>query len=153
MKALENRVPPPLVAVLCGVAIWALSLWVPGVALNMPVRVALSLLALISGGSLVLSGAMSFRRARTTVNPLQPQAATALVSSGVYRFTRNPMYLGFALFLVALSVWLAFPWSLLGVAGFVCYMNRYQIIPEERALAALFGAEFERYRRRVRRWL
>lgn len=132
---------------------WALSLLVPGMQLGTPLRVTLTLLALILGGALALSGAISFRRARTTVNPLQPEATTALVTSGIYRFTRNPMYLGFALFLVAWAVWFAFPWSLLGVFGFVAYMSRYQIIPEERALAALFGSEFDRYRHRVRRWL
>lgn len=134
-------------------AMWALSLLVPGVQLDTPLRVTFTLLALILGGLLVLAGGISFRRARTTVNPLQPEAATALVTSGIYRFTRNPMYLGFALFLVAWAMWFAFPWSLFGVAIFIAYMTRYQVLPEEQALAALFGSEFDRYRHRVRRWL
>lgn len=153
MQALEAKVPPPLVAALFGLAMWLLSLLGLGVELATWLRVMLSLLALILGGLLALAGVTAFRRARTTTNPLQPAAATALVTTGVYRVTRNPMYLGFAFFLLALAVWLAFPWSLLGVAGFVLYMDRYQVIPEERALATVFGAEFERYRRRVRRWL
>jgi protein-S-isoprenylcysteine O-methyltransferase Ste14 len=153
MKSLENRIPPPLVAALFGLAMWVLSLVAPGIGLDPALRLALSLLALLLGVLIGLMGIASFQRARTTTNPLRPETATKLVSSGIYRFTRNPMYLGVACLLVSLAVWLAFPWSLLGVLGFVLYMNHFQIAPEERALAALFGEEFERYRGRVRRWL
>jgi protein-S-isoprenylcysteine O-methyltransferase Ste14 len=76
-----------------------------------------------------------------------------LVTEGPFRFTRNPMYLGFAVTLLAWSVWLAHPVTLLGIAGFVAWMNRLQIVAEERAIGALFGEEFERYRNRVRRWI
>lgn len=125
LQALENKVPPPLVA-----------------------------LPLIGAGLLfVLAGGISFRRARTTVNPLKPEAASALVTSGIYRYTRNPMYVGFALWLLAWGLYLASPLVLLGVLGFVLYMNRLQIAPEERALGRLFGADFAAYRQRVRRWL
>lgn len=96
---------------------------------------------------------LSFRKARTTVNPLKPETASALVSSGVYRYTRNPMYLGFAIVLIAWSIFLAWPPALLGVLGFVMYMNIFQIGPEERALASLFGREFTQYCSQVRRWL
>lgn len=153
MKSLENRIPPPLVAALFGLAMWVLSLVAPGVGLDPLLRWTLSLLALLLGVLVSVMGVISFQRARTTVNPLRPETATKLVSSGIYRFTRNPMYLGVAFLLVSLAVWLAFPWSLLGVLGFVLYMNRFQIVPEERALASLFGAEFEDYRQKVRRWL
>ena len=109
---------------------------------------------LIGAGLLfVLAGGISFRRARTTVNPLKPEAASALVTSGIYRYTRNPMYVGFALWLLAWGLYLASPLVLLGVLGFVLYMNRLQIAPEERALGRLFGADFAAYRQRVRRWL
>lgn len=153
MRTLENRIPPPLVAAVFALAMWALALVVRGIDLGNPLRVTISLLAVLLGTLLGLSGAVLFRRARTTVNPHKPDSSTSLVTSGVYRISRNPMYVGFALFLVALSVWFAFPWSLLGVVGFVLYLNRFQIAPEERALEALFGAEFVRYRAKVRRWL
>jgi protein-S-isoprenylcysteine O-methyltransferase Ste14 len=100
-----------------------------------------------------LAGLAAFRRARTTVNPLQPDRASALVSAGIYRYTRNPMYLALAMALLAWGLWLGHAVAPCGVAIFVAWMNRYQIAPEERALAGLFGAEFERYRREVRRWL
>jgi protein-S-isoprenylcysteine O-methyltransferase Ste14 len=84
---------------------------------------------------------------------LRPGTATALVVSGVYRITRNPMYLGFLLLLLAEIVWLANPVALLGAPAFVLYLNRFQIGPEEQALHAHFGPEFSNYAARVRRWI
>lgn len=146
---MENRVPPPLVAIVTGLLMWAVarSDLSPG-----PTLVAALLIATL-GTTICLAGVLSFRRARTTVNPLHPERATALVDSGIYRFTRNPMYLGFAIILLAWAVLLGSLVALPGVAVFVLYMNRFQIRPEERALNALFGDEFSRYCARVRRWV
>ena len=100
-----------------------------------------------------LLGVAAFRRARTTVNPLTPDASTALVTTGIYRVTRNPMYLGFLLLLLAEIVWLANPAALLVVPAFILYLNRYQISPEEGALRARFGSEYFSYAAQVRRWI
>ncbi len=153
MNWLEHRVPPPLVAILFGILMWLLSRLTPAIDAAAGWRLGISVLLLLVGVAVCLSGVLSFHLARTTVNPLKPDTATALVSSGIYRHTRNPMYLGFAIVLVAWSIYLASPIALLGVAGFVLYMNRFQIAPEEQALAALFGESFSTYRTRVRRWL
>ncbi|MGE8505054.1 MAG: methyltransferase family protein [Pseudomonas sp.] len=154
MDVLENRIPPVVVAALFGVLMWLAAYNLPG-ALALPIewRVGLALTVLLVGTFICLAGVASFRQASTTVNPLQPETASALVSSGIYRYTRNPMYLGFATVLLAWSILLASPVSVLGVLGFVLFMNRFQIRPEERALANLFGNDFERYCRTVRRWL
>ncbi|QNH80572.1 isoprenylcysteine carboxylmethyltransferase family protein [Pseudomonas protegens] len=153
MQALENKVPPPLVALVFGGLMGGASLGLPGLELAWGTRLLLALPLIGAGLLFVLAGGISFRRARTTVNPLKPEAASALVTSGVYRYTRNPMYVGFALWLLAWGLYLASPLVLLGVLGFVLYMNRLQIAPEERALGRLFGADFATYRQRVRRWL
>jgi len=105
------------------------------------------------GAAVAIGGVMSFRRARTTVNPLKPETSAALVSTGVYSFTRNPMYLGMALALLAWAVYLSSIWSLLGPLLFALYITRFQIVPEERVLDRLFGASFAAYKARVRRWL
>lgn len=153
MGALENRIPPPLVATLFGLLMWLAARLLPG-ALQLAIewRIGLALLVLLAGVAICLAGVLSFRHARTTVNPLKPETASALVSSGVYRYTRNPMYLGFATTLLAWAIYLAWPLALLGVMGFVLYMNRFQIEPEERALAGLFGSDFAQYCSQVRRW-
>ena len=153
MNALELKIPPPLVAVFLGILMW-LTPGLPGspaIPLDLRLGVALALLCL--GLSIAVSGVVAFRRARTTLNPIKASSASTLVSSGVYRFTRNPMYLGLSLALFAWAVLLSNPLALLLLPVYVLYINRFQIIPEERVLASLFGTEYSAYRGRVRRWL
>lgn len=145
---LQNRIPPPLVAILFGLSMWAASRFLPRHELPLILAVATALVGL----TICLAGVWSFHRAHTTVNPLHPERASALVESGIYRYTRNPMYLGFLLILLAWALLLGSPVAILGVPGFILYMNRFQIVPEERALTALFGTAFRRYCARVRRW-
>lgn len=150
---LKHRVPPPLVAGLFGFTMWAISFVVPTVEMDAAVRLPLSALIIAAGIYFCLAGVISFRRAKTTVNPLKPETTTALVNTGIYAISRNPMYVGFALFLVAWAVCLSSPLLVIGVVGFVVYMNQFQIEPEELALKDIFGAEFTRYQENVRRWL
>ena len=100
-----------------------------------------------------IAGLVSFRLANTTVNPSKPEQATSLVTSGVYRFSRNPMYVGFVFILLGWGIWLSSLWALLCIVGFIAYLTFFQIIPEERALTKLFGEEFTAYKARVKRWL
>ena len=153
MPALENRIPPPLVMVIFGLLMWVISLIAPGFEVSQFVRIGLSFSILFLGVFFCLSGVVSFKLAKTTVNPLNPELASSLVSSGIYKISRNPMYVGFACALVAWTVYLASPIAALGVLGFVLFMNRYQIASEERALTGLFGSEFTDYQAGVRRWL
>lgn len=154
MNWLHNRIPPPLVAALCGLLMWLGAWqWPSGLQLPLAWRLALALPVLLLGLVVCLAGVLSFRRARTTVNPLKPESASALVNSGIYRYTRNPMYLGFAMMLLAWALFLAWPAAGLGVVAFVLYLNRFQIGPEERALDRLFGEDFARYCAQVRRWI
>ena len=95
----------------------------------------------------------SFVRAKTTVNPMKPASASALVVSGLYARSRNPMYLGLLLILIGWAVYLSNGLAFLLLLAFILYMNRFQIEPEERALISLFGQEFVAYKSRVRRWL
>ena len=113
--------------------------------------IALALVTL--GGALAFAGVVAFRDKRTTVNPLTPAASSFVVSSGVYRVSRNPMYLGFLLALAGWAVYLSNAGAALLLPAFVAYMTQYQIKPEERALLGKFGSEFAQYMSRVRRWL
>ena len=146
---LQHRIPPPLVAILFGLLMWAASRLLPRHDLPLLLAIATALIGL----TICLAGVWSFHRARTTVNPLHPERASALVESGIYRHTRNPMYLGFAVILLAWALLLGSLIAILGVAGFILYMNHFQIAPEEQALANLFVDDFARYCGRVRRWL
>lgn len=150
---LDNKVPPLVVVAIAALGIWLMPGLLPG--LSVPGWAGVAGLGVFVGvGALVcIAGVVAFVRAKTTVNPHKPDEASELVSSGVYRVTRNPMYLGFALALVGWALFQGSLWGLVWVAAFVVYLDRFQIRPEERALAAAFGRTFEDYCARVRRWL
>jgi protein-S-isoprenylcysteine O-methyltransferase Ste14 len=152
MRMLELKIPPPVVALVVAVAMWGISGVMRFDMLLLP-RVAGALAIAIAGAGIALSGARAFRRARTTTSPLKPDAASSLVTSGVFRYTRNPMYLGVCLVLVAWALFLSSAAAFLGPVVFVLYITRFQIMPEERVLARIFGAAFADYRIRTRRWV
>jgi protein-S-isoprenylcysteine O-methyltransferase Ste14 len=153
MHALELRIPPPIVALLVAVMMWGISKATPAVEMPSLIRIMTAIAIALTGVGVALSGVIAFRHAKTTVNPLRPETTSSIVTSGVYRFTRNPMYVGLALALLAWAVYMASAWALLGVVAFILYMNRFQIVPEERVLSRMFGAAYSAYRAKVRRWL
>jgi protein-S-isoprenylcysteine O-methyltransferase Ste14 len=154
LEWLELRVPPVAVTALMAAAIVAIEhsraasiLTHPGIAPKVGAALA------AAGVVVAVAGAVVFRRAGTTVDPLHPERSARLVTGGVYRASRNPMYVGFVVVLVGLAVALS---SLVGVALALAtgvYLDRFQIQPEERTLLQCFGRDFERYRREVPRWL
>jgi protein-S-isoprenylcysteine O-methyltransferase Ste14 len=149
--ALDTRIPPPVVALVMLLLMWNLAAWLPGpLAPDWHVSAALALVVI--GAAFDLAALWAFHRARTTINPMKPQATAHLVTGGVYRLTRNPMYLGLLLFLSAAMVYLWSPWAVLGPLAFVGYINRFQIGPEERVMRERFGADYTAWCARVRRW-
>jgi len=153
MRALEHRIPPPLVGLATAGLMWLLAREFPQYRIPAPGATKAAILLACIGAAIDLAGLAAFLKARTPINPLKPEKATSLVRSGIYRHSRNPMYLGMLVLLLAWSAYLAHPAAFAALPLFVLYINRFQIAPEERAMAKLFGAEFDDYRRRVRRWL
>lgn len=153
MSFLEHKIPPPVVALVFGICMWFAAQL--GLQINLPLWIARTLTAvtLILGLLIPIAGGVGFRKVKTTVNPLQPEQASTLVTSGVFRYSRNPMYLGISLILVAWAIYLSSLGALMLVPVFMLYIDRFQIQPEERVLAAKFGDEFDAYRQSVRRWL
>lgn len=153
MPSLELRIPPPVVAALVAVVMWGLAAFQPVFHLPPPVRQSAVAALVVAGMAFDVLGLVAFLRAKTTVNPLTPGKASALVTQGIYKFTRNPMYVGLVLLLTAWACHLSALWPLVGPVLFVRYINRFQIAPEERVLQALFGEAYAAYAARVRRWL
>lgn len=153
MRVLELKVPPLAVGALLAALIWLVSGLVPGFNFVFPAREFLALTLAIAGAMIIVLGVVSFRRAKTTVNPMKPESSSSLVISGIYKLSRNPMYLGFLLVLVGWAVFLSNALAFVFVPAFIFYMNLFQIDPEERALGGKFGQEFLDYKSRVRRWL
>jgi protein-S-isoprenylcysteine O-methyltransferase Ste14 len=150
---LDNRIPPPFVTVLIGTGMWTTKF------IELPMRVSQSLRLMVActiftlGLATFAAGFRAFRKSRTTIDPVQINRASALVTHGIFRFTRNPMYVGFTLLLLGWTAYLAVPLALLGPVGFVLFTNRFQIVPEERTMQSKFGQEYTEYRHKVRRWI
>lgn len=153
MQVLELKIPPVGVFLLAGAAMWGLERAVPAAAIELPARLFIVLALFAAASGIALAGIVAFYRHDTTVDPVRPGKATSLVVASIYRHTRNPMYLGLALLLVAWAAYLANAVSLLLIPAFIAYMNRFQIKPEERALQDKFGSSYTRYMSEVRRWL
>lgn len=153
MSALELKVPPlalwAALAIACGVLSWA----APAMALPFPGQRAVAAILLLAGAGIAIAGVAAFRRAGTTVNPLHPRKSDSMVTGGIYRLSRNPMYLGMAAALLGVAAWHASLPGVALVAVFCAYITRFQIVPEERALLVRFGETFTRYRAQVRRWI
>ena len=150
---LELKIPPVPLALLAGLAMWLLARRVPAWRLDVPWRGTVGLILAMTGIAVVLAGVAAFRRVGTTVSPLQPASASHLVARGIYEHTRNPMYLGLLLILAGWAWYLGNLAAMLVLPFFVAYIHRFQILPEERALAARFGDDFAAYRSATRRWL
>jgi protein-S-isoprenylcysteine O-methyltransferase Ste14 len=153
MTSLELKIPPPVVAAVFALGMWGISLVTPLLPVSATLRLAGCTPFVLASVFFSVAGIVSFRRARTTINPIRPETASSLVSSGIFRITRNPMYVGLSFLLVAWAIFLSSLWSLLGPVAFVLYIRRFQIAPEERALVKLFGSHYTAYQARVRRWL
>lgn len=152
-SGLELKIPPPIVAALIALAMWFFAGVTPAVPAPVEARIGVAALIALLGAAFDAAALLRFFRADTTINPLRPGKSSALVTSGVYRLSRNPMYAGLLLFLVAWAAYLASPLAFAGPMAFVAFINRFQILPEERILSAMFSAEYDDYKSRVRRWL
>ena len=102
---------------------------------------------------LALGGVGLFRSNKTSVNPLNTDSVSSLVTSGIYNYSRNPMYLGMLFWLIGYACYIANPLNLVFLVLFVCYMNKFQIAPEEAFLKQKFAESYHAYSQKVRRWL
>ena len=152
-NGLELKIPPVALGFLVAALMWIVGRATPNFDVTVPATSIYALALALLGVAICVSGVVSFRLAGTTVNPMSPGSSSSLVVTGVYRYTRNPMYLGFLLLLLGWAAFLSNLVALVFLPAFVLYMNRYQIEAEERALAALFPSEFPKYRAMVRRWV
>ena len=153
MRVLELKVPPLAVGVLLAALMWLVSRGVPALTFVFPSRKLLALSFAITGAIIIVVAVANFRRAKTTINPMKPESSSSLVFSGIYKLSRNPMYLGFLFALVGWAVFLSNALAFVFLPAFIFYMNQFQIEPEEKVLAAKFGQEFVDYKSRVGRWL
>lgn len=153
VQALELKIPPVVLVFITAALMWVLASVVPNPGFAFSAAPVVAVILASAGTVVSLLGVLEFRSAGTTVDPRAPGQSASLVTRGVYRVSRNPMYLGLFFVLCAWGIYLANVPALALLPAFALYMNKFQIGPEERHMRAKFGEEFRRYAERVRRWV
>ncbi len=148
---MNNKIPPPIVTLIFGLCIYFSGPFFPEYIFSMANF--LSGLILFVGVGILIVSAASFRKHQTTINPLKPEQASSLVISGVFSFSRNPMYLGMVFILISVSIKFNLFGGLLITSMFALFITKFQIIPEEAAMHKLFPKEFASYKENTRRWI
>ena len=152
MKTLELKIHPPVLLSLSLGLVYGLNQYLPILAIpSLFFKLHWYIGAL--GVLVILCGVWEFRKAKTTINPTKPEKTRYLVSGGIYQVTRNPMYLGMLLILVAAIFKVNNYVGFIAIPFFVCYITKFQIKPEERVIERIFGKEYVNYKNKVRRWL
>ena len=152
MAFLEHKVPPPLVMLIVAALMW-LANRLMGMGMPGGLWLIIAIVFALLGIGVAVAGRNAFVRAGTTLNPINLNSASQLVTTGIYQHTRNPMYLGMALLLIGVAMMFANAWLLLGPIAFGLFIQRFQIRPEERVMRGKFGAAYQAYQQRVRRWI
>ena len=153
MRQLELKVPPLALSAGFAAAIFVLGHFVPSANEPFTGHRCVAVALLMAGAIVAIAGVAQFRLAKTSVNPMVPGRASSIVATGVFGWSRNPMYLGMAVTLLGLSAWFSTIPGYALIPLFCMYITEFQIKPEERALLASFGAEYEAYMAKVRRWV
>lgn len=150
---MKTRIPPPVYLVIAAVSMKLLDRYGFGLSVDVPFATPIAFFLAATAAAILTAAILLFRRLQTTVDPLHPHAASTLVHSGIFRITRNPMYLGMAVMLIAGAVFLQSVTGLLVTGLFVLILTEMQIKPEEQALRQLFGDDYATYCNKVRRWI
>ena len=148
---MNNKIPPPIVTLISGLAIYLSRNLFPdhyGLVLDF-----FSILLLICGIIIIRTAFLSFKNHQTTINPLNLTKTSSLVNTGIFKYTRNPMYLGMVFILLSIALKFNLYGGLIVIWLFFSFITKFQIIPEEKAMEKLFGQKFNNYKKKTRRWL
>ena len=148
---MKTRIPPPILALLMIGLVYLSSLLIGSVSFDY--QALLSVLLVIVGLSCALPSFRLFARNKTTISPFTPSETSVLITEGMYRYSRNPMYLGLLLLIIAATIWFGTWFGIIISLFFIVLLNILQIIPEEEALLQIFGEEYLEYKNKVRRWI
>lgn len=146
-----NKVPPPIITLAFALFIYFTTPFFPNVLFPFYGYISVFLFSL--GLIFLFSSVLLFKKKSTTINPLQPDKASTLVTTGIFNFSRNPMYFGMLLVLVSISIKFNILGGVFGSIIFILYMNKFQIGPEEKAMEKLFSEQFLTYKKKTRRWI
>ncbi len=153
MKSLELKIPPPVYALSIGLLMWLLNKYIPVTHFIESPWNKIGIAVIVVAGSFDLWSLFLFLKKRTTPNPMKPEKTTGLVVNGLYKYSRNPMYVGLLIILTGYAIWLGSLTPFLVLPLFYWAITEMQIKPEERVLTDKFGEDYQTYKNSVRRWL
>lgn len=153
MNSLELKVPPVAQVIIIAIVMYGISKTMPSLQFSFNGSTLIAVGLIVLGLCIGMMGIAQFRKAQTTPNPQALDRVSSLVTSGIYQYSRNPMYLGLVLALFGWGFYLSHVLPFVLVPVFMLYMTRFQIQPEERMMARKFGNDYQAYLMRVRRWI
>ena len=151
--SLKLKIPPPIIGLICALLMWLISRVFTSLEFKFPLAIFTSMGLLAIALCIDILALLRFKASKTTINPMKPSSTSVMVEDGIYRFSRNPMYLGLAIILCAWGVYLGNFISLLLLPVFILYITAFQIIPEEQIMTNLFKEKYIQYKQKVRRWI
>ena len=152
IKFFALKFPPLLILVMFASLMWLTTFLFVESPFLLPYKVVVSISLFITAIIILLASTYHFKKAKTTVNPIRPDSASSLVTTGIYKYTRNPMYVSFLLLLISWGLYLSTLQTFIFILPFIVFINYLQIKPEEKALLQIFGQTYSDYQQRVRRW-
>lgn len=153
MNSLELKVPPVAQVIIIAIVMYSISKTMPSLQFSFNGSTLIAVGLIVLGLCIGMMGIAQFRKVQTTPNPQALDRVSSLVTSGIYQYSRNPMYLGLVLALLGWGFYLSHVLPFVLVPVFMLYMTRFQIQPEERMMARKFGNDYQAYLMRVRRWI
>ncbi len=148
---MNNKIPPPIIALVCGLGIlFSKPFFKEYINVN---NSSISILFFLIGIACFFFTIKLFNKYNTTISPLKPEKATSLIVSGIYMYSRNPMYLGMLFILISISIRFNIIGGIISISTFIIYITKFQIIPEEEQLKRIFGEKFLNYKKKTRMWL
>jgi protein-S-isoprenylcysteine O-methyltransferase Ste14 len=148
---MQNKIPPPIVTLFFGLCIYYSRDYF--FSYEYKFLDILSYMFFLIGLWILISAVNSFKKQSTTVNPIKIENASSLVTSGVFEYSRNPMYLGMALILLGLAFMFNVIGGIIFTILFTIFITKFQIRPEEEVMQRLFGEDFLKYKKNVRMWV
>ena len=145
------KIPPPILALILVSSNYFLSKKIDPI--HLPNQDLISIIILLIGLLILTNPIFKFIKSKTTIDPIKFKKVNKLIISGIYKYSRNPMYLGLLMIVISTSIFFLNIFSITTPLLFYCWINRFQIKREEIFLTEKFGEEYMSYKIKTRRWI
>ncbi len=146
-----SKIPPPVLALILVISNYFSTKKID--LIHIPFQTLIAVFVLSFGLLILINPVLKFKKSKTTINPIKFKKVNKLVTSGIYKYSRNPMYLGFLMIVISSSIFYLNIYSILTPLFFYLWLNRFQIKREEIFLTEKFGKEYLSYKNKTRRWI